>query len=616
MRLELLFRAFLKDLRVTWATLVFSISIFSALSGLAFAGFDRPGQGYLAVASSASIEGARRIAQGYAAHFEQVEVYKTRNGYFNVVLASGEISGLEVLRAELISSGSVPADSYITSGTRFVDLVWRTNNDQPSGQGTGSLAKWVGIVSGLDPNGDNFLSLRRQPRSGSREVARMAPGEQLQIEGQKGSWLLVKRMNGQQGWAFSRYVGLQDASSLRPAFRKAKALLSEAEVERFVIDYIRQVTQADASLSYYYASSLRWYDKGMMSVGDVVRERQTIASRWPDRNNTVTQLLTKPLPNGRFGAEFVVRYELANATRTICGHWRTVLELVSDQQGQLKIVSETGGNLNKPCVNHANPGMVSVQPGAEPQKSARGTLDGSRKVALVVGINNYVHVPKLVKAVNDSRAVAGALRKIGYSVTHVENPSRRDLSSTLSRFMNGIKVGDTAFFYFAGHGVAIGPNNILLAADMPKIELGQDDIAKDEGFPVDTVVRRLQSNGAKTAFVVLDACRNNPFEAGGTRSLGATRGLGKTEAPEGVFVLYSAGMGQEAIDKIDETDSHPNSVFTRKLVDALITPGITHTSLAKQVQAEVSRLAASANMKQQPAYYDQIIGEVPMNQLD
>lgn len=235
------------------------------------------------------------------------------------------------------------------------------------------------------------------------------------------------------------------------------------------------------------------------------------------------------------------------------------------------------------------------------------------RIALVVGINDYENLPKLEKAVNDSRAVSQALTNIGYDVVSVENPDRRTLSKKLSELQSKIKPGDNALFYFAGHGVALGGENILIAADMPKPNSGDEDLVRDEGFSVDEIVRRIQKQGAKTAFLVLDACRDNPFEAGGTRSIGGTRGLEKTDAPSGVFVLFSAGIGQAALDRLSDADSNPNSVFTRKLLPVLGTKGLTLTGVAKSVQKEVAELAATINHAQQPAYYDQIIGEVVIN---
>jgi hypothetical protein len=79
-----------------------------------------------------------------------------------------------------------------------------------------------------------------------------------------------------------------------------------------------------------------------------------------------------------------------------------------------------------------------------------------------------------------------------------------------------------------------------------------------------------------------------------------------------VFVLFSAGIGQSALDRLGDNDPEPNSVFTRKLVPALRTPGLTQIALAKRVQREVDELAATIRHPQQPAFYDQIIGEIEL----
>jgi hypothetical protein len=63
--------------------------------------------------------------------------------------------------------------------------------------------------------------------------------------------------------------------------------------------------------------------------------------------------------------------------------------------------------------------------------------------------------------------------------------------------------------------------------------------------------------------VVLDACRNNPFKKPGVRGVGAERGLGRIEPVRGVFTIYSAGIGQTALDRLSDADINPNSVFTR-----------------------------------------------------
>jgi hypothetical protein len=235
----------------------------------------------------------------------------------------------------------------------------------------------------------------------------------------------------------------------------------------------------------------------------------------------------------------------------------------------------------------------------------------AKRVALVIGIDTYDNLPSLQKAVNDEQAVAAALAGLGFEVITGENLTRREMNAKLAELDAAIEPGDTVFF--AGHGLALGAENYLLPSDLPKPRDGEENLVRDEGHSIDAIVRRVQGRGAATSFFVLDACRDNPLAAVGTRSIGTSRGLTRVDTPKGVFVLFSAGLGQTALDRLSDDDPDANSIFTRKLVPLLKTPGLTHTALAKRVQQQVDALAATVRHPQQPAYYDQIIGEIELS---
>jgi len=61
-------------------------------------------------------------------------------------------------------------------------------------------------VSGLNPRGDNFLSLRTGPGSKYREIRRLGPNTFLSVEARSGSWLKVRLQDGSTGWVFGKYV--------------------------------------------------------------------------------------------------------------------------------------------------------------------------------------------------------------------------------------------------------------------------------------------------------------------------------------------------------------------------------------------------------------------------
>jgi len=250
-----------------------------------------------------------------------------------------------------------------------------------------------------------------------------------------------------------------------------------------------------------------------------------------------------------------------------------------------------------------------------------------RRIALVVGIDAYQNVAALRKGVNDARGIAARLQRLNFEVIKVENASRRAIDAAVGDFANRIHAGDVAFFFFAGHGIEIGGSNYLLPADTPSPREGQDNLILDAAVSADSIIAKMQSHKPLLSMLVLDACRDNPFKPtdtqsqstrglsipglpGGpsTRALASSRGLTQTTTPEGVFVIYSAGVGQTALDRLSDADSDPNSVFTRTLLPNLGRPGLTIQDMAKRTQSEVRRLASTVAHQQMPAYYDQVLG--------
>ena len=79
---------------------------------------------------------------------------------------------------------------------------------------------------------------------------------------------------------------------------------------------------------------------------------------------------------------------------------------------------------------------------------------------------------------------------------------------------------------------------------------------------------------------------------------------------EGVFVVFSAGAKQEALDRLSDADRNPNSVFTRVFQKQLAVPGLALDQVVKRTRLEVRELARTIGREQTPAYYDQIVGDV------
>ena len=218
-----------------------------------------------------------------------------------------------------------------------------------------------------------------------------------------------------------------------------------------------------------------------------------------------------------------------------------------------------------------------------------------RRIAFVVGIDKYDNLgpqQQLQRAVSDARAVSAALSSVGFEVTAPENVGRGAFNAEWQKFLDKLQPGDTAAIYFSGHGVEIEGLNFLLPRDVPNISFGRQEQLKRESLSVSEMLLDLRKRKPQVTLVILDACRDNPLVPPEQRSLSLGKGLARMDAPAGTFIMYSAGAGEVALDRLPGNDpDKTNSVYTRKLLPLMKTAGLPLHELARQLRREVHDLA-------------------------
>ena len=234
-------------------------------------------------------------------------------------------------------------------------------------------------------------------------------------------------------------------------------------------------------------------------------------------------------------------------------------------------------------------------------------MAAERRVALVIGNNQYQNLIPLEKAVNDANAVAAELKKIGFEVASYTNIGQKKMNQAINEFAQNVSGGGVGVFFYAGHGVRIDNQNYLIPVDMDAPRDPAD--VGDQAISVPRLQDKLADAKARYTLLVLDACRNNPLPKKAGRSIGQTRGLAMTHSPSGQTVLYSAGANQEALDALDEKDKNPNGLFTREFLPTISQPGISVTDALKKTRSAVKQKAKSVNHEQDPAIYDQSDGD-------
>ena len=165
------------------------------------------------------------------------------------------------------------------------------------------------------------------------------------------------------------------------------------------------------------------------------------------------------------------------------------------------------------------------------------------RVALVIGNASYAHAPALANPLNDAADIGASLRRLGFSVTRLDNADYAALRRGLQEFTRTASGAEVAVVFYAGHGIEVDQRNYLVPVDA---RLASDHDVEFETVPLDLVVRAVErASGLRV--VILDACRENPFaasmqRAGTTRSIG--RGLARVEPTGSTLVAYAAKGGR------------------------------------------------------------------------
>lgn len=241
---------------------------------------------------------------------------------------------------------------------------------------------------------------------------------------------------------------------------------------------------------------------------------------------------------------------------------------------------------------------------------AQNAASDVKRYALVIGNAAYRNVTALRNPGNDAMAIAQSLQRLGFEVLVARDLDRNAMHDAISRFLSRIEPGSEAVLYYAGHGVEMQGSNYLLPIDLPALGPEQERLLRVNSINLSELLQDIEQRSARVSLAIIDACRDNPFRREGTRSLGATRGLGRIEPPRGSFVIYAAGVGEQALDSLGAEDKDPHGLFTRKLLGLMSEEGLELRTMVHRLRSEVSKAAsAGAHHSQMPGYYDQMLGE-------
>jgi len=235
---------------------------------------------------------------------------------------------------------------------------------------------------------------------------------------------------------------------------------------------------------------------------------------------------------------------------------------------------------------------------------AASSYSQDKRLALVIGNCEYQYAVPLSNPVNDANAIAETLQLLGFDVMKHNNSSQKEMKKAIDSFGEKLKNYDVSLFFFAGHGLQVDGYNYLIPVDA---NVKSEGDAEYNCVNTGRVLSKMETSDANTNIVILDACRNNPFEKGWSRSL-SNKGLAFMEAPTGSLIAYSTSPGNTASDGTGK-----NGLYTESLLKYIGDPDMNIIQVFQQTRKIVKE---KSNGEQVPWESTSLINDFYFNQSD
>ena len=201
-----------------------------------------------------------------------------------------------------------------------------------------------------------------------------------------------------------------------------------------------------------------------------------------------------------------------------------------------------------------------------------------QRLALIIGNGLYKYGGILANPENDANDMAAVLEHMGFEVIKYENIDQDGMKRAIDEFGYKLKMYDVGLFFYAGHGVQAKGINYLIPVDA-KI-MNESDV-EFTCVNAGRVLARMEDANNRVNIIILDACRDNPFERSWSRSASG-RGLAKMDAPKGSIIAYATEPGNTASDGPGR-----NGLYTEALLNEMQTPGIIIEKVFRQARIKV-----------------------------
>jgi len=263
---------------------------------------------------------------------------------------------------------------------------------------------------------------------------------------------------------------------------------------------------------------------------------------------------------GVMGGEFIIRVsEGGNGFTQGYAVTRLPTGMEEVQQAWLRPKQAKAVVLASPSV----PSVTVPQAPSAPAASlaSLGDINFGAYHALVIGSNEYQHLPRLETAVDDAKAVAAVLqREYGFKVKLMLNAGALDIVDAFDEMRETLGPGDNLLIYYAGHGwldEETGQGYWLPVDAKPN--------RRSRWVSNSTLKDTLKALTAKHVMVVADSCFSGTLTRGAHIGIRGTDYLRKMAAKQARVAITSGGLEPVA----DSGGRSNHSPFAKAFIETL-----------------------------------------------
>jgi uncharacterized caspase-like protein len=241
-----------------------------------------------------------------------------------------------------------------------------------------------------------------------------------------------------------------------------------------------------------------------------------------------------------------------------------------------------------PFLNYAQPNNIVVS---------------QKKLALIIGNNEYQFASVLKNTLNDANDMAHTLKSAGFEIMLYTNLNYVNFLEAIDSFASKAPDYDILLFYYSGHGMMYSGDNFLVPVDAALKNNEQQ--VETECVNIKRVMANFNNGREKANIAIIDACRNKPFNR---EWMAKSRDLGNGNRLNISNFKVSGSIIALASDEGETSSDNPkgrNGLFTASLIKFIKEPGLTVNEVLQLTRREVKE---KSNNSQNPIEFNQLVG--------